>query len=120
MRGTPSQFEAIGSRLGFRVAEDGPERFVLVWQGARFPAFLCLGIALALCFISVPIVLALRERGFSGPAASLVFPADESGPVRDRGVLLSVKGTVVLDGARRTVALTKRAFSRRAAGGRPG
>lgn len=113
MLGTPSHFEAIGSRLGFGVAEDGPERLVLVWQGARFPAFLCLGIALALCFISVPIALALRERGFAGPAASLwYFPLMNLILFGIAAFLLSVKRTVVLDRARRSVALTKRSVFR--------
>ena len=73
MEGNPAQFEAIGSRLGFRVADDEPERFVLVWQGARFPAFLCLGIAVLLLCVSVPIVQALLLRGFVGPAGSLWY-----------------------------------------------
>ncbi|HEX9444424.1 MAG TPA: hypothetical protein VGA73_09905 [Candidatus Binatia bacterium] len=113
MHGTPSHFEAIGSRLGFSVAEDGPERLALVWQGARFPAFLCLGIALALCFISVPIVLALRARGFEGPAASLwYFPLMNLVLFGIAAFLLSIKRTVLLDRARRTVALTKQSVFR--------
>ncbi|MGH7875994.1 MAG: hypothetical protein ACREQO_27710 [Candidatus Binatia bacterium] len=43
------------------------------WQGARFPAFLCLGIALLLLFVSVPIIQALVLRGFVGPASSLWY-----------------------------------------------
>jgi hypothetical protein len=73
MNGQPVQFEAIGTRLGFSVAERTPKRLRLLWQGPRFPAFLCLGIALLLLFVSVPIVQALRMRGFTGPAASLWY-----------------------------------------------
>ena len=70
MIGNPAQFEAIGNRLGFRVVEETPDKLRLLWQGARFPAFLCLGIALLLLFVSVPITLALWRRGFVGPAGS--------------------------------------------------
>src|SRR5215475_5745310 len=73
MIGNPAQFEAIGNRLGFRVVEETPDKLRLVWQGARFPAFLCLGIALLLLFVSVPIVQALRLRGFTGPAGALWY-----------------------------------------------
>jgi len=73
MIGDPAQFEALGNRLGFRVVEEAPEKLTLLWQGARFPAFLCLGIALLLLFVSVPIVQALLLRGFVGPAGSLWY-----------------------------------------------
>lgn len=73
MIGHPAQFEAIGNRLGFRTVEDTPRKLLLRWQGARFPAFLCLGIALLLLFVSVPIIEALRLRGFVGPAGSLWY-----------------------------------------------
>ena len=73
MIGDPAQFEAIGNRLGFHVVEETPEKLKLLWQGARFPAFLCLGIALLLLFVSVPIVQALLLRGFVGPAGSLWY-----------------------------------------------
>ena len=73
MIGDPLQFETIGNRLGFRPIEEAPRKLVLRWQGARFPAFLCLGIALLLLFVSVPIVEALRLRGFVGPAGSLWY-----------------------------------------------
>jgi hypothetical protein len=73
MIGDPAQFEAIGNRLGFHIVEQSPQKLRLRWQGARFPAFLCLGIALLLLFVSVPIVQALRLRGFVGPAAALWY-----------------------------------------------
>jgi hypothetical protein len=73
MIGDPGQFETIGNRLGFQIVEQSPQKLRLRWQGARFPAFLCLGIALLLLFVSVPIVQALQLRGFVGPAASLWY-----------------------------------------------
>ena len=73
MIGDPAQFETIGNRLGFEIVENTREKLRLVWQGARFPAFLCLGIALLLLFVSVPIVEALRLRGFAGPAGALWY-----------------------------------------------
>ena len=73
MIGDPAQFEAIGNRLGFRIVEESSERLRLLWQGARFPAFLCLGIALLLLWVSVPILQALHLRGFVGPAGSLWY-----------------------------------------------
>lgn len=73
MIGDPAQFETIGNRLGFEIAENTPEKLRLVWRGARFPAFLCLGIAVVLLVVSVPIVEALRLRGFTGPAAALWY-----------------------------------------------
>jgi hypothetical protein len=113
MEGDPSQFEAIGSRLGFRVAADEPERFVLVWQGARFPAFLCLGIAVALLFISIPIVEALRQRGLEGPAASLwYFPLMNFILLGIAAFLLSVKRAIVFDRRERKISLLKRSIFR--------
>ena len=73
MIGDPSQFEAIGNRLGFSIVEDSPQRLRLTWQGARFPAFLCVGIAVLLLFVSIPILQALSLRGFVGPAGSLWY-----------------------------------------------
>jgi len=64
MEGQPAQFESIGNRLGFHVLQENSRWLKLAWQGPRFSAFLCLGIALLLLFVSVPIVLALRLRGF--------------------------------------------------------
>ena len=73
MTGDPLQFEAIGNRLGFRIVEESSDTLRLLWQGPRFPAFLCLGIALLLLFVSVPILQALQLRGFVGPAGSLWY-----------------------------------------------
>jgi len=73
MIGDPAQFETIGNRLGFEIVENTREKLRLVWHGARFPAFLCLGIAVLLLFVSVPIIEALRVRGFAGPAGALWY-----------------------------------------------
>jgi len=73
MIGDPAQFETIGNRLGFEIVENTREKLRLVWHGAHFPAFLCLGIAVLLLFVSVPIVEALRLRGFAGPAGALWY-----------------------------------------------
>lgn len=73
MIGNPAQFEALGNRLGFRVVENTPDKLRLLWQGARFPAFLCLGMAVLLLGVSIPIVQALLVRGFVGPAGSLWY-----------------------------------------------
>jgi hypothetical protein len=73
MLGNPAQFEALGNRLGFRVVENTPDKLRLLWQGARFPAFLCLGMAVLLLGVSIPIVQALLVRGFVGPAGSLWY-----------------------------------------------
>jgi hypothetical protein len=109
MQGHPSDFEAIGSRLGFRVEAEDQGRIVLVWQGARFPAFLCLGIALALSFISVPIVEALRQRGFVGPAGSLwYFPLMNLILLGLAAFLLSMKRTITVDKSFRRVTLKRR------------
>jgi len=113
MKGHPSDFEAIGSRLGFRVAREDQARIVLVWQGARFPAFLCLGIALALAFISVPIVEALRQRGFVGPAASLwYFPLMNLVLFGIAAFLLSMKRTIAIEKSLRRVTLKRRSLFR--------
>ena len=73
MIGNPAEFEDIGKRLGLRLVEQTPDRILLRWRGPRFPAFLCLGIAVLLLFVSVPIMEALRLRGMTGPAGSLWY-----------------------------------------------
>jgi hypothetical protein len=114
MQGYPSDFEALGSRLGFRLVEETSERIVLLWQGARFPPFLCLGIALALLFISVPILEAIRQKGFQGPAASLwYFPLMNLVLLGISFYLLSLKRTIVVDAKARTIVLSKRTLLRR-------
>lgn len=110
----PADFEAIGTRLGLRVEGDTGESLTLVWQGARFPAFLCLGIAVVLLFPSVPIVEAIRQRGFAGPAGSLwYFPVMNLILLVVASYLLSLKRTIVFDHRAEQVRLVKRSLFRR-------
>jgi hypothetical protein len=109
MEGNPTDFEAIGNRLGFRVVQDSPERFVLVWQGPRFPAFLCLGIALALLFVSVPIAQAIYLNGFASRAASLwYFPLMNLVLFGIAVYLLAQRRTILINSSKRLVLLRKR------------
>ena len=113
MIGDPAQFEAIGSRLGFRVVEQTPDRLRLLWQGARFPAFLCLGIALLLLFVSVPIIQALHTRGFVGPAASLwYFPLMNLILFAIAIFLITQRRVIELDHAARQIVLQRRSLYR--------
>ena len=115
MEGNPVEFEALGNRLGFRIVEETPEKLRLVWQGARFPAFLCLGVALALLFISIPIVQAIRLRGFVGPAGSLwYFPLMNLILFGISVYLLSQKRTIVIDTSSEKVTLARRSLHRTA------
>jgi hypothetical protein len=106
MEGNPAKFEAIGSRLGFRIAEDSPDKLCLLWQGPRFPAFLCLGIALLLLFVSI-------QHGFASRAASLwYFPFMNLVLFGIAIYLLAQRRSIVIDGAIRGVTLRKRTFHR--------
>jgi hypothetical protein len=111
MQGDPEQFEAIGNRLGFEVAEETPSALKLVWKGPRFPAFLCLGISLALLVISVPIVQAIQLRGFSGAAGSLwYFPLMNAILFGIAIFLLVQQRTIIIDAQRRQVTLRRRSL----------
>src|SRR5262245_7648389 len=113
MIGDPAQFEAIGNRLGFRVIEQTPQRLRLLWQGPRFPAFLCLGIALLLLSVSVPIVQALHVRGFVGPAASLwYFPLMNLILFGIAIFLVTQRRVIEIDVATRKISLQRRSFYR--------
>jgi hypothetical protein len=113
MKGHPAQFEAIGSRLGFRVTEESDEKLRLVWHGPRFPAFLCLGIALLLLFISVPIAYAIRLNGFAGAAGALwYFPFMNFILCGISFYLLSQKRTIVVASSHDRVTLTRRSLHR--------
>ncbi|HLN87806.1 MAG TPA: hypothetical protein VK200_15115 [Candidatus Limnocylindrales bacterium] len=108
MIGEPAQFEAIGNRLGFRVVEATPEKLTLLWQGPRFPAFLCLGIALLLLFISIPIVQALLLRGFVGAAGSLwYFPFMNLVLFGISIFLVTQRRMIEIDGTKREVTLQR-------------
>jgi hypothetical protein len=113
MIGNPAQFEAIGNRLGFHVVEQTPQKLRLVWQGARFPAFLCLGIALLLLFVSVPLVQALHLRGFVGPAGSLwYFPLMNLILFGIAIFLVTQRRVIAIDGQSRQITLLRRSFYR--------
>ena len=109
MEGNPAHFEAIGSRLGFRVTSESQEKLILIWQGARFPAFLCLGIAVALLFLSLPILEAIRQRGLAGPAGALwYFPMMNLILLGISFFLLSLRRTILFDHKGREIVLHKR------------
>jgi hypothetical protein len=113
MNGQPSEFEAIGNRLGFRIVEETPEKLFLVWYGPRFPAFLCLGIALFLLFISVPILQAISLRGFVGPAGSLwYFPLMNAILFGIAFYLIAQKRTILIDPSTASVILKRRSLHR--------
>jgi uncharacterized membrane protein YbhN (UPF0104 family) len=109
MEGNPAEFEAIGNRLGFRIAEESAARLTLLWKGPRFPAFLCLGISLLLLVLSVPIVQAIYLNGFSSRAASLwYFPIMNLVLFVIAVYLLAQQRTIIIDSASRRVLLRKR------------
>ena len=113
MQGNPAEFEALGNRLGFTVAKEEAQRLELVWRGPRFPAYLCLGIALLLLGVSLPIVEAIRLRGFTGPAGSLwYFPVMNLILFGISLYLLAQKRTVVIDGSSRAITLSRRDLRR--------
>ena len=114
MQGNPAEFEAMGSRLGFRILEDSPEKLELLWKGPRFPAFLCLGIALLLLFVSIPIAQAIYLNGFASRAASLwYFPLMNFVLFGIALYLLAQQRSISIDGRTRTVALRKRHLFKR-------
>jgi hypothetical protein len=107
MQGNPADFDAIGNRLGFRIAENSMRDLKLIWHGPRFPACLCLSIACLLLFISVPITEAIRLRGFVGAAASLwYFPLMNTILFGVALYLLTLKRTILFDHDAQTVTLT--------------
>ncbi len=109
MDGNPAHFEAIGSRLGFRVTSESQEKLILIWQGARFPAFLCLGIAVALLFLSLPILEAIRQRGFAGPAGALwYFPVMNLILLGIAVFLISLRRIILFDHKQQRIVLRKR------------
>ncbi len=116
MEGNPAEFEAAGNRLGFRVEMQDGEKISLLWRGPRFPAFLCLGIALALLFLSLPIVEAIHQRGLAGPAASLwYFPVMNLILLGISAFLLSLRRSVLLDHKDGRITLRKGSIFRKTA-----
>jgi len=111
MEGNPTQFEAIGNRLGFRILEETDKKLSLVWQGPRFPAFLCLGIALLLLSVSLPILYAIYLNGFVGAAGSLwYFPLMNLILFGISFYLLSQKRTIIIDTSAQQITLKKRSL----------
>jgi hypothetical protein len=111
MEGNPTQFEAIGNRLGFRILEETDKKLSLVWQGPRFPAFLCLGIALLLLSVSLPILYAIYLKGLVGAAGSLwYFPLMNLILFGISFYLLSQKRTIIIDNSAQQVTLKKRSL----------
>jgi len=114
MEGNPAEFEAVGNRLGFRIETEDRDKISLAWRGPRFPAFLCLGIALALLFLSVPIVEAIRQRGLAGPAGSLwYFPMMNLILLGISAFLISLRRCVLLDHKERRITLRKSSIFRK-------
>jgi len=108
MQGQPRHFESVGSRLGFQVREETPARLLLSWQGARFPGWLCLGLALALLFVSLPIIAAIRLKGFASRVGALwYFPFMNLMLLGIGAFLVSVRRSIVLDRESAQVLLTK-------------
>ena len=113
MQGNPADFETIGNRIGFRVVEDSSERLRLLWQGPRFPAFLCLGIALLLLLVSVPIVQAIYLNGFASRAASLwYFPLMNLVLIGIAFYLLAQQRSIIMVSAGHAILLRKRSLLR--------
>jgi hypothetical protein len=111
MEGKPADFEAIGNRLGFSVVEDSPEHLRLKWHGPRFPAFLCLGIALLLLFVSIPIAQAIYWSGFGSRTASLwYFPLMNLVLLGIAGYLLVQQRAIIIDTSR-SIVFSKRRLS---------
>ena len=114
MQGNPASFDAIGNRLGFSIAENNIQRLRLIWHGPRFPAYLCLSIAILLLFISVPIVEAIHLRGFVGPAASLwYFPLMNMILFGIACYLLTLKRTILFDHQGQNIILTSQSLFNR-------
>jgi hypothetical protein len=114
MRGHPSRFESYVTRLEFQTDEEGEGRLSLVWRGARFPGYLCLGLSLALLILSVPIMEAIRTRGFETTAASLwYFPVMNIILFGVAAFLLSLKRVIVMDQGSHQVYLLKKSLLRR-------
>ncbi len=113
MEGQPAQFESIGNRLGFHVVEENSRWLKLRWHGPRFPAFLCLGIALLLLFVSVPIVLALWLRGFAGPAGALwYFPIMNLVLLIISFYLITQRRAIIIDSSAQEITLVRRSLHR--------
>ncbi|MGH7847345.1 MAG: hypothetical protein ACREQW_19530 [Candidatus Binatia bacterium] len=108
MQGQPRHFETIGSRLGFQIREETPQRLFLTWQGTRFPGWLCLGLAIFLLFLSVPILQAIKLQGFASRVGALwYFPLMNLLLLGIGVFLVSVRRSITLDRQSARVLLKK-------------
>ncbi len=116
MKGDPRHFESFVTRLGFQIEEDSPNRVSLVWRGGRFPGFICLGMAVALLVLTIPIGAAIRSQGWSGTAASLwYFPVMDLLLFGISLFLISLQRRIVADQQSSRVYLSKRSLWKRRA-----
>ncbi len=114
MQGDPRHFESFNSRLGFQINQDDDQGLRWVWRGARFPGFLCLGIAFALLLLSVPVLRAILIQGTGGTAAALwYFPVMNLFLFCVAVFLLSLRRTIVIDPGLQRVIISKRSLFRR-------
>ena len=114
MEGDPRHFESFISRLGFQIHQDEAHGVHLVWRGALYPGFLCLGLSLALLFLSLPVFRAILIKGMGSTAMSLwYFPAMNLILFCVAIFLLSLKRTTVIDQRSKRVLLSKRSIFRR-------
>ena len=83
----------------------------MVWRGPRFPAFLCLGIAILLLSVSLPILYAIYLNGFVGAAGSLwYFPLMNLILFGISFYLLSQKRIIIVDTKAQQITLKKRSL----------
>ncbi|MFQ5542163.1 MAG: hypothetical protein ACE5E2_04980 [Candidatus Binatia bacterium] len=114
MKGQPSNFESLVTHLGFQTHEESEDQLSLVWRGTRFPGYLCLGVSLALLFLSVPVMEAIRIRGLGSTAASLwYFPVMNLILFCVAVFLLSLKRVIIIDQRSQQVYLYRKSLLRR-------
>ncbi len=114
MEGDPRHFESFISHLGFQIHREDSYGIRLVWHGARYPGLLCLGLSLALLFLSVPVLRAILIRGMDSTAMSLwYFPAMNLILFCVALFLLSLNRTTVIDRRSKRVLLSKRSILKR-------
>ncbi len=114
MEGDPRHFESFISHLGFQIHREDSYGVSMVWRGTRYPGFLCLGLCLALLFLSVPVVQAILIRGMDSTAMSLwYFPTMNLILLCVAIFLLSFNRTTVIDQRSKRVLLSKRSILKR-------
>jgi len=114
MEGDPRHFESFISHLGFQIHQEDSYGIRLVWRGTRYPGFLCLGLSLALLFLSVPVLRAILIRGMDSTAMSLwYFPTMNLILFCVALFLLSLNRTTVIDPRSKRVLLSKRSMLKR-------